>query len=102
MLPASGPNSRKTVVSWMNATPSGISVPLRKTGCAVDAAAGTARRRPASAGSLYCLVQLHEAARQLDAAVAVERVDAERAAAADRARRDRVRSRLMNGANDGS
>ena len=31
VLPASGPNSRKTVVSWMNSAPSGTSVPLRKT-----------------------------------------------------------------------
>ena len=29
VLPDTGPNSRKTVVSWMNETPTGICEPLR-------------------------------------------------------------------------
>ena len=31
VLPDSGPNSRNTVVSWTNATPSGIDVPSRNS-----------------------------------------------------------------------
>ena len=91
VLPATGPNSRKTVVSWTNvdaerqhvAVAGSIAVP----NCCLLVLLG---QRPAAPGSLYCSRQVHVAAGQLDARVAVERIDREhRAAALSVRRRDR-------------
>ena len=74
----------------MNATPSGTSVPLRKTGCAVSLLLVVLRvvllQRPDRCTTRSSWTS---AAGELEAAVAVERIDAEGAAAADGARRDR-------------